>query len=481
MLFWIAISLGNSLKVFLLPNFYFFGTFCPCIYASIRCFLHLNNLVRMTRAAEINAEPIESAHEEHANSAIDSRLHAEWHPKDRRGRFPGIEERVKLYMSNWYLPPCHGRISFGTEESTSNSSNFTALRHQEEEIPALLSDKPIRDAPFYLQKDPIIACAEGTESSELSSFCMDIVTDLGVFDLRPSTPVIAIVGDRLPDVLLSQHSVQYIPILSKYRGTSSKKDILQASIGGTSNGESCIEKRNRLRYTTQYREELDQNLGIYPEKNLPFAPIIWKLNTKRHYGGALDTVRNNDIYWTNKVPKAVWRGGISRVGLKRVLKRGKLQPQESCHKIPRCLFVMRHHNSSGIVDASFALAEANEMDTWIHESGLSQHQLSIEELLKYKILISLEGNDVSSGLKWMLLSNSVVLMPPPSRTSWAMEELLEPYVHYVPMANDDKAQRIAERATLFMEDLLFHPDAEADELQIKREIMRRYRAHWEKE
>jgi hypothetical protein len=38
------------------------------------------------------------------------------------------------------------------------------------------------------------------------------------------------------------------------------------------------------------------------------------------------------------------------------------------------------------------------------------------------------GNDVASGLKWALFSQSVVLMPPPNHTSWAMEELLEPWV-----------------------------------------------------
>ncbi len=40
----------------------------------------------------------------------------------------------------------------------------------------------------------------------------------------------------------------------------------------------------------------------------------------------------------------------------------------------------------------------------------------------------LEGNDVASGLKWALLSQSVVMMPPPQHTSWAMEELLQPWV-----------------------------------------------------
>ena len=105
----------------------------------------------------------------------------------------------------------------------------------------------------------------------------------------------------------------------------------------------------------------------------------------------------------------------------------------------------------------------------------------------------LEGNDVASGLKWALLSQSVVLMPTPTHTSWAMEEFLEPWVHYIPLNenatdvdekmqwvidNDDIAQRIAERGTLWMEDLVFHPDAEGDDRWIQEEMVRRYQAHF---
>merc|ERR1740124_1635814 len=119
--------------------------------------------------------------------------------------------------------------------------------------------------------------------------------------------------------------------------------------------------------------------------------------------------------------------------------------------------------------------------------------MKMNALLSYKVIVSLQGNDVSSGLKWQLYSNSVVLMPPPTRTSWAMEELLEPWVHYVPMhANfsnaedmvrwvtdhDDKAHEISKRATLFMEDLLYHPDAKKDHELIQKEIVRRYNTLW---
>jgi hypothetical protein len=119
--------------------------------------------------------------------------------------------------------------------------------------------------------------------------------------------------------------------------------------------------------------------------------------------------------------------------------------------------------------------------------------MHVDEMLQYKGLLILEGNDVSSALKWAMYSQSVVLMPRPTQTSWAMEELLEPWVHYIPLEddltdmeekvqwlidNDEKAKQISERATLWIKDLVLSPVAKEDEKQIQKEILRRYRAHF---
>lgn len=68
----------------------------------------------------------------------------------------------------------------------------------------------------------------------------------------------------------------------------------------------------------------------------------------------------------------------------------------------------------------------------------------------------------------MLYSNSVVFMPTPTRTSWAMEDKLIPFIHYVPVAqdlsnllemiewakeNDDIVQLISQKSTEYMEHL----------------------------
>lgn len=54
---------------------------------------------------------------------------------------------------------------------------------------------------------------------------------------------------------------------------------------------------------------------------------------------------------------------------------------------------------------------------------------------------------MATGLKWMLASNSVVFMPPPRFESWAMESLLKPWAHYVPIRRDtrDLLERVSGR------------------------------------
>jgi hypothetical protein len=44
--------------------------------------------------------------------------------------------------------------------------------------------------------------------------------------------------------------------------------------------------------------------------------------------------------------------------------------------------------------------------------------------------------------------------------------------------HDQEAQKISERATLWMEDLIFHPDAAEDDRIIQEEILRRYQSHF---
>jgi hypothetical protein len=66
----------------------------------------------------------------------------------------------------------------------------------------------------------------------------------------------------------------------------------------------------------------------------------------------------------------------------------------------------------------------------------------LKEALRYKYLLVLEGHDVADDLVWKLYSNSVVFMPPPTYVSWAMETMLEPWKHYIPVNRTNVVERL---------------------------------------
>jgi hypothetical protein len=112
-------------------------------------------------------------------------------------------------------------------------------------------------------------------------------------------------------------------------------------------------------------------------------------------------------------------------------------------------------------------------------------QLSIEEMLHYKYILSVEGNDKDSGLNWKLNSNSVVLMAKPRHTSWLMESTLMSDFHYVLLKDDfsdlyeklewciknqDRCKEIVENANDFM---MQFADSEQEQ-QIEHQVINRY-------
>jgi hypothetical protein len=207
-------------------------------------------------------------------------------------------------------------------------------------------------------------------------------------------------------------------------------------------------------------------------------------------------VQNNDTLWSLKINKAVFRGALT--GLQPILakkEKGKTV-FDNCMLSQRCRLVFQHYKST-LVDARLTPpvppAALGFINKTVNGVSLFEKRFTMQQMLQYKAIIILEGNDVASGLKWALLSNSVVMMQSPMFTSWAMEEMLEPWVHYIPLNrdlsnveenmrwvldNDKQAQRIAERGSLWIQDLVFHPDASIDDQWIQEEILRRYLAHF---
>jgi Glycosyl transferase family 90 len=145
------------------------------------------------------------------------------------------------------------------------------------------------------------------------------------------------------------------------------------------------------------------------------AISLLKLKPQRHWQYLLD-VASIDMAYKQKKSMAVWRGGTTG-GISKVVQRRDL--------------VSRYYDNEKFDIGFSAVTQKNNV-----EERYIKELLSRDEQLAYKCLVSVEGNDVSTALKWMLVSRSTVLMPVPSVESWLMEGLLVPFEHYVPLEND---------------------------------------------
>lgn len=254
----------------------------------------------------------------------------------------------------------------------------------------------------------------------------------------------------------------------KYCDSHSQVDALK-------NGKYCSDALEIFQSTYPYERVLISFGDVTPETtNLPFFiksrkinatrnGVLWPLNTKRHFGKLKD-VSLHDIPWDDKSSRVVWRGADTGKGLRAKAVEGMFDKLNE--------------------DIDVALTIVLEYG----RKSLTRPMLSMQELLRHKYLLSLEGNDVASGLKWMLLSNSVVFMPTPSYESWALESFLIPYIHYVPVAadlsnlleqlvwakeNDEVCQNISQAATRFMRKFVGYSgdDIAEQDVHIKKQVI----------
>ncbi len=132
--------------------------------------------------------------------------------------------------------------------------------------------------------------------------------------------------------------------------------------------------------------------------------VVLKLNAIRHYLFVNDTLNYRD-----KQDVLIWRGSGFRPNRRLLL--------EKFFYHPRC--------NVGRTD--------KKESAHLH---FVVPRMSIKEQLKYKFILSLEGKDVATNLKWIMSSNSLCFTPKLRFETWFMEGLLEPGVHYVEVADD---------------------------------------------
>lgn len=131
--------------------------------------------------------------------------------------------------------------------------------------------------------------------------------------------------------------------------------------------------------------------------------VILKFDSVRHF-----YVYPDPFSYAQKSDKLVWRG--------------------AAHQPQRLAFLQQFHTHQ---QCDVACVHKKSIGKPWHGSFMS-----IQDQLRYKFILSIEGNDVATNLKWIMASKSLCFMTTPKYETWLMEGLLQPDVHYVHLQDD---------------------------------------------
>lgn len=131
--------------------------------------------------------------------------------------------------------------------------------------------------------------------------------------------------------------------------------------------------------------------------------VVLKLDSLRHFRFFQD-----DLKWQQKSTSAVWRGHAHNV---------------------RRQHLIKQYQGHAFIDA----AQTN--GTY---SGLppAKPHMSVANQLKHQFVLSIEGYDVATNLKWIMASNSLAVSPKLKYETWFLEGWLVPGEHFVEIAED---------------------------------------------
>lgn len=164
--------------------------------------------------------------------------------------------------------------------------------------------------------------------------------------------------------------------------------------------------------------------------------VLFKMDKLRHFKFINDT-----IPYEEKKNMAVFRGSVTQK-----------------HRISFMEKMFGHP----LIDAGQS-NKNNRSEQWM------KPYMTIEEQLTYKFIISLEGNDVATNLKWIMSSNSIVISPKMKFETWFMEGSLIPDVHFIEvkddwsdfdekikyyLSNPEKAKKIIDNANRYVSQFL---------------------------
>lgn len=131
--------------------------------------------------------------------------------------------------------------------------------------------------------------------------------------------------------------------------------------------------------------------------------ILLKLNQIRHYYMVRD-----ELAFEDKEDRLIWRG--------KTVNDDRMDLVKTYYNHPKMDIGDTHRHSRG--------------------EYYAKPFVSVPDQLRFKYVLSVEGIDVATNLKWIMASNSLCFMRPPRFETWFMEGRLEPGRHYVALKDD---------------------------------------------
>jgi hypothetical protein len=369
-------------------------------------------------------------------------------PKGRSQRFPSVQERVRFYMASWYTPSCseneddwvhYRRVFHRASAAVETGLNATSVL----EIEGPKSKPTAKESIQFLANKKYPHTIRMVVDDVIRGGTIFSPSEANLYACAQSHPKPSLRNMYCPELLET-----LVPLHRRYQGRNETSVPLLVQVGDVLPSKQPYDggddKFVSIPHFKKFRLVANQSWGHLLSGTLPpcqsgprsmhahgLPPILFKLAADRHYRG-LETLAQYDRPWSEKRNAAVFRGALTGPQLP-----AGLSELQKCQRMPRCRMVLAYVNST-LVNAKLTAFPHHRLPSLTVDSAttIGGSEFGYAKMLSYKAIIMVEGNDVASGLKWALLSNSVVLMSRPTVTSWAMEELLEPYVHFVPLASD---------------------------------------------
>jgi Glycosyl transferase family 90 len=421
---------------------------------------------------------------------------------------PSIDARIRHYMGRWYEPVLQGQppqSPFGpyfnqhytatTTTTTTYTITTTQQQHQQQQwTPLKLAYEPI---PLNMDPIPLYECTLGASKEQSVCNNKDDLAEMLQRSMRTILDAALLLKERPTSFLSRMAAIWYYegclgwilewPRLARTHPTATTAHLW--SFGGVTkathewNVQTPVFGRVRDILADQdadRRERIDDSNDCAICGPL-HSTILWPLE-RDAIMETLTEVPVVDTPFDDKKDKLVWRGNVpSNIPV-------LLELGTDVSGVQQRITLVKTFANHPLVDAKF-IKDQDDRTTFPETLYDSSQQISMGDLLQHKYILAVEGTEASTDILWVLFSNSVLFLSNVTYTTWAMEDLLQPYVHYIPVHRNmsnvadqvrwaqqhpELCREIVKRSSQYVYDLFFHPRAAREEEQIMRAMIHRY-------